>query len=84
MSLISKYFIGYLSPKPTFSTPEVIELYDGWVDYLRTSVEGLTTISFEVNSILKDTELWFSGGLLNIIGVRKFYQVSVLILASMY
>jgi hypothetical protein len=45
-----------------------------WCDYLRTCVESLTTLSFETNHILEDTKVWFSGGLLNMGGVRKFYQ----------
>lgn len=74
MSLLSKYFIGHLAPKPTFSTPELGVLYDGWYDYLRTCVESITTLSFEVKSLMQDTNIWFSGGLLNMGGVRKFYQ----------
>ncbi|RPA75375.1 hypothetical protein BJ508DRAFT_332183 [Ascobolus immersus RN42] len=74
MSLLSKYFIGHLAPKPAFSAPELGSLYDGWYDYLRTCVESITTLSFEVKSICKDTHIWFSGGLLNMGGVRKFYQ----------
>jgi hypothetical protein len=74
MSLLSKYFIGYLAPKPNFQSPELGALYDGWQDYLRTSVESLTTLSFEVKAILADANIWFSGGMLNMGGVRKLYQ----------
>lgn len=49
-------------------------LYDMWYQYLRSSVESLTTLHFEVNNILEDSKVWFSGGLFNIGGVRKFYQ----------
>lgn len=45
-----------------------------WYQYLRTSVESLTTLYFEANNILEDSKIWFSGGLFNIGGVRKFYQ----------
>lgn len=74
-SLLSKYFIGYLAPKPNLQSTELSSLYDGWQDYLRTSVESLTTLSFEVKSLMKDNNIWFSGGMLNMGGVRKFYQV---------
>lgn len=76
-SLISKYFIGHLAGKPDFRSTELSGLYDMWYKYLRTSVESLTTLYFEVNNILEDSKIWFSGGLLNIGGVRKFYQVSI-------
>ncbi|KAJ1304872.1 hypothetical protein OPQ81_006006 [Rhizoctonia solani] len=74
MSLLGKYFIGRLRPAPTFQSNDLNELRAGWVDYLRTCVEGLTTMSFETHSILQDSRIWFQGGLLNIGGVRKFYQ----------
>ncbi|KAF8536061.1 hypothetical protein BDD12DRAFT_935731 [Trichophaea hybrida] len=74
MSLLSKYFIGYLAPKPDLKSAELIELYDAWMDYLRSCVESLTTLSFEVKDILKDANVWFSGGMLNMGGVRKLYQ----------
>lgn len=45
-----------------------------WDDYLRTCVESLTTLSLEVNHIMADSKVWFQGGLLNMGGVRKFYQ----------
>ncbi|CAE6432523.1 unnamed protein product [Rhizoctonia solani] len=74
MSLLGKYFIGRLRPTPTFQSNDLGELRSGWVDYLKTCVEGLTTMSFETRSILQDSRIWFQGGLLNIGGVRKFYQ----------
>ncbi|KAF1959206.1 hypothetical protein CC80DRAFT_467607 [Byssothecium circinans] len=73
-SLLSKYFIGHLSRKPDFRSTEISLLYDMWNLYLRTSVESLTTLYFEANNILEDSKVWFSGGLFNIGGVRKFYQ----------
>lgn len=73
-SLLSKYFIGHLSPKPELRSSEISELYDMWDDYLRTCVESLTTLSLEVNHIMADSKVWFQGGLLNMGGVRKFYQ----------
>ncbi|KAF8471890.1 hypothetical protein BDZ91DRAFT_716758 [Kalaharituber pfeilii] len=74
MSLLSKYFIGYLAPKPQFHSQELSSLYDNWLEYLRTCVESLTTLSFEVKAIMADSNIWFSGGMLNMGGVRKFYQ----------
>jgi sulfite reductase alpha subunit-like flavoprotein/predicted heme/steroid binding protein len=73
-SLLTKYFIGHLSTKPTFGNTEISQLYDMWYQYLRTSVESLTTLCFETTNILEDSKIWFSGGMLNIGGVRKFYQ----------
>ncbi|KAG8813411.1 hypothetical protein FRB91_002732 [Serendipita sp. 411] len=75
MSLLGKYFIGYLTPKPTFQTTELSDLYDNWVDYLRTTVESLTTLSFEVDTLKKDSKLWFSDGLLSTHAIRKLYQL---------
>jgi hypothetical protein len=45
-----------------------------WNRYLRVSIENLTTLSFETTSILEDSKIWFSGGQINIGGIRKFYQ----------
>ncbi|KAG7085882.1 hypothetical protein E1B28_003416 [Marasmius oreades] len=82
MSLLGKYFIGYLMPKPTFQLPEVNDLYDLWVDYLRTCVESLTTLYFEVDTLQKDAKTWFSGGLLSTHAIRKFYQLQSRLLTS--
>jgi sulfite reductase alpha subunit-like flavoprotein/predicted heme/steroid binding protein len=73
-SLLSKYFIGNLGLKPYCASLEISQLYDMWYQYLRTSIESLTTLYFETTNILEDSKIWFSGGLLNIGGVRKFYQ----------
>ncbi|KAI3609884.1 sulfite reductase flavoprotein alpha-component [Moniliophthora roreri] len=75
MSLLGKYFIGYLMPKPSFQMPEINDLYDLWVDYMRTCVESLTTLYFEVDTLKKDAKTWFSGGLLSTHAIRKFYQL---------
>ncbi|KAG8768914.1 hypothetical protein FRC12_005281 [Ceratobasidium sp. 428] len=74
MSLLGKYFIGRLPPTPAFRSRDLNELRTSWMGYLKTCVEGLTTMSFETQSILQDSRIWFQGGLLNIGGVRKFYQ----------
>lgn len=74
-SLLSKYRIGHLVSKPDFRCTEISYLYDMWYQYLRNTVESLTTLSFEANNILEDSKVWFSSsGLFNIGGVRKFYQ----------
>ncbi|ETN42751.1 uncharacterized protein HMPREF1541_01909 [Cyphellophora europaea CBS 101466] len=74
MSLLSKYFVGHLAPKPAFRSSEIGTLYDLWHKYLRNCVESLTTLFFEVNNIMSSAETWFQGGLLNMAGVRKLYQ----------
>jgi cytochrome b involved in lipid metabolism len=73
-SLLSKYFIGHLGMKPQCGNAETSQLYDMWNRYLRVSIENLTTLSFETTSILEDSKIWFSGGQINIGGIRKFYQ----------
>ncbi|KAF8750893.1 Indoleamine 2,3-dioxygenase [Rhizoctonia solani] len=73
-SLAGEVLYGRLQPMPTFRLSDINALRSGWVEYLSTCVEGLTTMSFETHSILQDSRIWFQGGLLNIGGVRKFYQ----------
>jgi sulfite reductase alpha subunit-like flavoprotein len=73
-SLLSKYFIGYLGTRPQCGNAETSQLYDMWNQYLRISIESLTTLSFETTNILEDSKIWFSGGQINIGGIRKFYQ----------
>lgn len=73
-SLLTKYFIGHLAPKPNFTTPEISGLYDMWLQYLHVSVELLTTLGFEVQDLLENAALWISGGMLDAGGIRKFYQ----------
>ncbi|KAG9237782.1 sulfite reductase flavoprotein alpha-component [Amylocarpus encephaloides] len=74
-SLLNKYFIGKLSPKPNFHHSEEISmLYDLWSDYLRTSVETLVAHQFEVQEFMGSSNLWFQGSMLNMGGVRRFYH----------
>lgn len=73
-SLLSKYLIGPLAAKPDLGVSETSDLYDTWYEYLRTCVESLTTLHFEVKNIMEDAKIWFSEGLFNMGGVRKFYQ----------
>jgi cytochrome b involved in lipid metabolism len=56
-SLLFKYFISLLAPKPEFRYAEISELYDFWAQYLRACVESLTTFSFEVNNIMKNSKV---------------------------
>ncbi|KAI3557410.1 sulfite reductase flavoprotein alpha-component [Colletotrichum abscissum] len=74
-SLLTKYFIGHLTPKPEYHDCEEISgLYDMWSAYLRTTVETLVSQQFEMDDILGSSKLWFQGSLINMLGVRIFYQ----------
>lgn len=77
MSLLSKYFIGHMSPKPDFNSTEITEIYDLWRGYLKSSVDCLTNVSFEVKDIIEDCQkTWFNKlGELDSGGVRKMYQL---------
>ncbi|KAK3938520.1 sulfite reductase [NADPH] flavoprotein alpha-component [Diplogelasinospora grovesii] len=57
-SLLTKYFVGQLTPKPDFhSCPELSELYDVWAAYLRTTVETLVAHQFEMYEIMGASEV---------------------------
>lgn len=80
-SLRTKYFIGHLTPKPDFYGNDDLEmLYELWSSYLRTCVETLVAHQMEMNAMITNQTLdpskwWYQGsGLLNIKGVRSFYQ----------
>ena len=87
-SLLTKYFIGHLSSKPDFhGSDELSNLYDIWASYLRTTVETLVAHQFEMYDIMgsnMDTadkhhvsgtnNMWSRESLVNIIGVRTFYD----------
>jgi sulfite reductase alpha subunit-like flavoprotein/cytochrome b involved in lipid metabolism len=74
-SLLNKYFIGHLTPKPDYHKCEEISmLYDIWADYLKTSVETLVAHQFEVQEFMGSSNLWFQGNLFNMGGVRRFYH----------
>lgn len=52
-SLLTKYFVGNLTPKPDFhGSPELGDLYDLWAAYLRTTVETLVAHQFEMYEIM--------------------------------
>ncbi|KAF4834122.1 Sulfite reductase [NADPH] flavoprotein alpha-component [Colletotrichum siamense] len=74
-SLLTKYFVGHLTPKPEYHDAEELSgLYDMWSAYLRTTVETLVSQQFEMDDILGSSKLWFQGSLINMLGVRIFYQ----------
>lgn len=74
-SLLTKYFVGHLTPKPDYhGFEELSSLYDMWADYLRTTVETLVAQQFEMDDLLGSSKLWFQGSLINMLGVRIFYQ----------
>ncbi|KAJ2898070.1 sulfite reductase flavoprotein alpha-component [Zalerion maritima] len=88
-SLLTKYFIGHLTAKPEFrsnngfsTSGELSRLYDVWADYLRTTVETLVSQQFEMDEILTSSQLWFQGNMINIIGVRTFYQYQTRLLTG--
>jgi hypothetical protein len=74
-SLLNKYFIGHLTPKPDYHhCEEFSTLYDLWSESLRTSVETLVAQHFEVVEFMESPHLWFQGSLFNVGGVRRFYH----------
>jgi sulfite reductase alpha subunit-like flavoprotein/predicted heme/steroid binding protein len=82
-SLLTKYFVGHLTPKPEFhELDDLRSLYHLWADYLRTSVEALVAQQFEMDDILGSSKLWFQGNMINILGVRIFYQYQSRLLQS--
>ncbi|KAK4466781.1 sulfite reductase [NADPH] flavoprotein alpha-component [Cladorrhinum samala] len=88
-SLLTKYFVGQLTPKPDFHTvPELGDLYDLWSTYLRVTVETLVAHQFEMYEIMGASDdgtsdkylrgsenVWSRENLVNIgLGVRMFYD----------
>ena len=88
-SLLTKYFVGQLTPKPDFhNCPELVDLYDLWAGYLRTTVETLVAHQFEMYEIMGASDdgtsdkylrgsenVWSREHLVNIgLGVRMFYD----------
>ncbi|KAI0596770.1 cytochrome b5-like Heme/Steroid binding domain-containing protein [Biscogniauxia sp. FL1348] len=87
-SLLTKYFVGHLTPKPDYqgSDDEISSLYDLWAAYLRTTVETLVAHQFEMYEIMGasmetnsshdpagSNNIWLRESLPNIIAVRTFY-----------
>ncbi|KAH8177697.1 cytochrome b5-like heme/Steroid binding domain-containing protein [Sarocladium implicatum] len=74
-SLLTKYFVGHLTPKPDFhGSDDLSTLYDLWNQYLRTTVETLVAQQFEMEDLVHSQKLWFQEGLINMLGLRIFYQ----------
>lgn len=73
-SLLTKYYIGELTPKPAFQSEEIGMLYDLWKGYLRVATEQVVAASFEVGMITESSLVWFQGDLFNMGGVRRFYH----------
>lgn len=87
-SLLTKYFIGTLTPKPEYhASDELNSLYDMWREYLQTVVETLVAQQFEMNRFMGSDmgtpidadNWWFQNNLkgielINIKGIRSFYQ----------
>ncbi|KAI1496779.1 cytochrome b5-like Heme/Steroid binding domain-containing protein [Biscogniauxia marginata] len=88
-SLLTKYFVGHLTPKPDYqgSDGEISSLYDLWAAYLRSTVETLVAHQFEMYEIMGAsmetssshdpagiTNIWLRENLPNSIAVRTFYN----------
>ncbi|OTA80529.1 hypothetical protein M434DRAFT_37948 [Hypoxylon sp. CO27-5] len=87
-SLLTKYFVGHLTPKPDYQggEEEISSLYDLWAGYLRTTVETLVAHQIEMHEIqgasIKEsssydpvgiTNIWIRENLPNTIAIRTFY-----------
>ncbi|KAJ4352339.1 uncharacterized protein N0V89_007687 [Didymosphaeria variabile] len=73
-SLLTKYYIGELTPKPAYHSEEVGMLYDLWNSFLRVATEQVVASHFEVGMIMESSIVWFQGELFNMGGVRRFYH----------
>ncbi|KAK1654596.1 cytochrome b5-like Heme/Steroid binding domain-containing protein [Colletotrichum phormii] len=85
-SLLTKYFVGHLTPKPDYGSDEISALHDLWSAYLRSTVETLVAHQFEMYEIMGaslesnsshdpagSNNIWLRESLPNIIAVRTFY-----------
>ncbi|KAF5003677.1 hypothetical protein FDECE_9787 [Fusarium decemcellulare] len=86
-SLLTRYFIGHLSPKPDYrGDADISALHDLWSAYLRVTVETLVAHQFEMHEIMGAsldspsahnpagiTNIWLREDLPNIIAIRTFY-----------
>jgi sulfite reductase alpha subunit-like flavoprotein/predicted heme/steroid binding protein len=95
-SLLTKYFIGHLAPKPDYQNNEALSLlYDLWANYLRTTVETLVAHQFEMHEITGGTResssawdpagssnMWLQESLPNSYAVRSFYGYQSRLLQS--
>lgn len=81
-SLLTKYYIGELTPKPTYHSEELGMLYDLWKGYLHIATEQVVASHFEVGMIMESSIVWFQEDLLNMGGVRRFYHYQSRLLQS--
>ncbi|EXK79177.1 hypothetical protein FOQG_16196 [Fusarium oxysporum f. sp. raphani 54005] len=86
-SLLTRYFIGHLSPKPDYcGDSDISALHDLWASYLRVTVETLVAHQFEMHDIMGAsldspsahspggyTNIWLHEDLPSIIAIRAFY-----------
>ncbi|KAI0423459.1 cytochrome b5-like Heme/Steroid binding domain-containing protein [Xylaria sp. FL1042] len=87
-SLLTKYFVGHLTPEPDFHSDvdEMKPLYGLWASYLRTTVETLVAHQFEMYEIMGassssssshdpagSNNIWLQESLPSTIAVRTFY-----------
>ncbi|KAL7625163.1 hypothetical protein AAE478_004378 [Parahypoxylon ruwenzoriense] len=88
-SLLTKYFVGHLTPKPDYQGGEeqMSSLYDIWAAYLRTTVETLVAHQIEMHELqgasltasssydrVGITNIWLRENLPNTIAIRTFYS----------
>ncbi|KAF2661021.1 hypothetical protein K491DRAFT_687814 [Lophiostoma macrostomum CBS 122681] len=74
-SLLTKYYLDEMTPKPTFQHSEDLSmLYDLWSSYLRVATETIVASHFEMGEIMQSSILWFQGDMFNMGGVRRFYH----------
>ncbi|KAI1120698.1 cytochrome b5-like Heme/Steroid binding domain-containing protein [Nemania abortiva] len=87
-SLLTKYFVGHLTPEPDFhsDSDEIAPLYSLWAAYLRSTVETLVAHQFEMYEIMGassnsssshdpagSNNIWLQENLPSTIAVRTFY-----------
>ncbi|KAI1147237.1 cytochrome b5-like Heme/Steroid binding domain-containing protein [Nemania diffusa] len=87
-SLLTKYFVGHLSPEPDFQrdNDEIAPLYASWAAYLRSTVETLVAHQFEMYEIMGassnsssmhdpagSNNIWLQENLPSTLAVRTFY-----------
>lgn len=87
-SLLTKYFVGHLTPKPEYQggEEEISSLYDIWSAYLRTTVETLVAHQIEMDELQGasltapsnyspdgNINIWRREDLPSTIAIRAFY-----------
>ena len=66
-SLLTKYYIGELAPKPAYHSEQIGTLYDLWNGFLRVATEQVVASHFEVGMITESSTVWFQGDLFNMV-----------------